>query len=125
MASMKQIAEKIADINAVAAVCHEANRAYCATLGDHSQSAWADAPVWQRESALFGVKGIAEGTITRPEQSHESWSAQKIADGWVYGPEKDPIAKTHHCLVPFAELPPEQQAKDHLFFAIATTLLGV
>lgn len=97
---------------------------FCATLGDHSQPSWSEAPAWQCESALLGVEGIAEGRITRPEQSHESWSAQKVADGWVYGEVKDAAAKTHHCLVPFNELPPEQQMKDHLFFAIASTLLG-
>lgn len=108
----------------IAAVCHEANRAYCATLGDLSQPAWADAPDWQRESAIKGVLGIRRGEITRPEQSHESWSAQKVAAGWVYGEVKDAEAKTHPCLVPYAALPPEQQAKDALFFATARALLG-
>lgn len=107
----------------IARVCHEANRAYCETIGDYSQPVWGAAPPWQIDSAIQGVENIAKGIVTRPEQSHESWSAQKIADGWVYGPTKDPVAKTHHCLVPFADLPPEQQAKDHLFFAIATALL--
>lgn len=110
-------------IRNVAAVCHDANRMYCFTIGDTSQPDWMQAPEWQRESAIKGVEAIAEGRTTRPEQSHESWSAEKIAAGWTYGPTKDPIAKTHHCLVPFADLPPEQQTKDHLFFAIASTLL--
>lgn len=110
-------------IESIAQVCHEANRAFCATIGDFSQPEWRDAPDWQKESAFSGVRGIAEGRVTRPEQSHEGWSAQKIADGWTYGPVKDPVAKTHHCLVPFSDLPREQQAKDYLFFAIASALL--
>jgi hypothetical protein len=27
--------------------------------------------------------------------------ADKIADGWVYGEEKDEMLKTHHCIVAF------------------------
>lgn len=109
---------------AIAQVCHEANRAYCITIGDNSQPRWEDAPEWQTDSAISGVQKIAAGEITAPEQSHEGWSAHKLADGWKYGEVKDPEAKTHPCLVPFGQLPLEQQMKDKLFFAIATALLG-
>ncbi len=34
----------------------------------------------------------------------------------------DPIAKTHPCLVPYGELPPEQKAKDELFLSIVRAL---
>jgi hypothetical protein len=46
--------------------------------------------------------------------------AEKVAAGWVYGEVKDPDAKppTHPCIVPFEELPPEQQFKDVLFKTI-------
>jgi hypothetical protein len=46
--------------------------------------------------------------------------AQKVRDGWVYGELKDPDATppTHHCMVPFDELPKVQQIKDALFRAI-------
>lgn len=102
----------------IAQVVHEANRAYCQTLGDNSQMAWADAPEWQRSSAVDGVEGIQSGRITRPEQSHESWLAEKERTGWKYGPVKDADKKEHPCFVPYPELPPEQQVKDAIFFAI-------
>lgn len=111
-------------IFAIAQVCHEANRAYCAAIGDDSQSPWENAPEWQMDSAVSGVQKIADGEITAPEQSHEGWSAHKLAEGWKYGEVKDPEAKTHPCLVPFGELPLEQQLKDRLFFSIAKTLLS-
>jgi hypothetical protein len=41
--------------------------------------------------------------------------AHKIAEGWVYGAVKDPEAKTHPCIMPFDDLPPEQRAKDYIF----------
>ncbi len=40
----------------IARVAHEVNRAYCQALGDNSQPAWEDAPQWQRDSAMLGVK---------------------------------------------------------------------
>ena len=95
-----------------AAASHEANRVYCESIGDASQPAWADAPDWQKDSALAGVRMIADDPTTTPEQSHESWSAHKRADGWVYGKAKDPVAKTHHCLVPYGDLPEAQRIKD-------------
>jgi hypothetical protein len=55
------------------------------------------------------------------QATHESWLREKVADGWVYGPTKDPARKQHPCLVPFAELPREQQAKDYLFRAVVLT----
>lgn len=98
----------------IARLAHEVNRAYCEALGDNSQPAWEDAPEWQKESAMLGVELHLSGDHG-PEASHESWMAQKLADGWKYGPEKNPATKEHHCLVLFRELPPEQQAKDFLF----------
>ena len=34
-------------IRDVAQIAHEANRAYCASLGDHSQLPWDDAAAWR------------------------------------------------------------------------------
>ena len=105
----------------VAQICHEANRAYCLAIGDDSQLPWEECPDWQKESALMGVDLHASGEDHGPEVSHESWMAQKLADGWVYGEVKDAEKKEHPCIVPFAELPVEQQAKDYIFAAIVRT----
>lgn len=107
----------------LARVCHEANRAYCGTLGE-DQPAWEDAPDWQRESAILGVRFHRENPEAGPEGSHTSWMNHKVADGWTYGPVKDPDAKTHPCIMPFDQLPPAQQAKDRLFVAIVRALTG-
>ena len=102
----------------IAKVTHEANRAYCQALGDDSQAAWEDAPEWQRESAINGVKFHLANPSAGPEQSHEAWLAEKEAAGWKYGPVKDPEAKEHPCFAPYNELPVEQRAKDYIFRAI-------
>lgn len=107
----------------IAEVCHEANRAYCQALGDYSQPSWEDAPKWQQDSALMGVKLHFENDVT-PEQSHDSWMTQKITEGWVYGPVKDAELKQHPCMKPYSELPLEQKAKDYIFRAIVHAMRG-
>lgn len=108
----------------IARVCHEANRAYCATIGDTSQQPWDDAPEWQRRSAINGVQFTLDHPEAGPSASHESWLEEKRADGWVYGPVKNPAKKEHPCFVPYAELSVEQRRKDFLFQAIARALGG-
>ncbi len=103
-----------AQLEACAHAAHEVIRAYCRTLGDHSQEGWDDAPDWQRRSARDGVLLVITDNPT-PEQTHANWSRHKIADGWKLGPVKDAEKKEHPCLVPYAELPAEQQIKDALF----------
>lgn len=115
---------KPVDVVRIAQICHEANRAYCATIGDKSQMAWGQAPEWQRESAVKGVEFALSGNRT-PEDSHNSWLAEKRATGWWYGPVKDPDKKEHPCLVPYDQLPANQQTKDHLFTAIVNVFKGV
>lgn len=106
----------------IAIVCHEANRAYCATIGDNSQPAWADAPEWQKKSALSGVEfhleALNSGVEPSPSASHESWLEEKRADGWKFGPVKDSEKKEHPCFVPYGELPVAQRLKDYIFASI-------
>jgi hypothetical protein len=102
--------------SACARAAHEANRAYCLAICNDTQPSWDDAPLWQKVSAVAGVDGALAGNT--PEQSHKSWMAQKVADGWKYGPAKDPEKKEHPCMVPYSELPPEQRAKDDIFLAV-------
>lgn len=98
---------------AIARASYEVNRAYCIAIGDTSQPAWDDAPEWQQSSARNGVAGALDGNT--PEQSHVAWMAEKVANGWTYGPVKDPERKQHPCMVSYAELPAAQRAKDSLF----------
>lgn len=111
------------NVDPIAKVCHEVNRAYCQSLGDNSQSTWEDAPDWQKDSIRAGVRAILKNPATTPEQSHEGWLATKEAEGWVYGEVKDPVAKTHPCFLPYSELPPEQRLKDDLFGAVVRSML--
>jgi hypothetical protein len=102
----------------IAKVCHNVNKAYCESIGDNSQPLWKDAPDWQKESAVNGVKFHTENPNSKPSDSHENWMKEKIEQSWVYGKVKDPEKKTHPCIVPYNELPKEQQTKDALFIAV-------
>lgn len=114
------------DIEQIATVAHEANRAFCATLGDFSQPEWNSAPQWQRDSAIDGVKfhlaALDRGEDPEPSASHENWLKQKRDDGWTYGPVKNPDLKQHPCFMPYNGLPVEQRAKDFIFAGIVKSV---
>lgn len=101
--------------HSIARVCHEVNAAYCAALGDHSQPLWEEAPQWQKDSAIAGVELHLANPNLGVDASHQAWLEHKRADGWTYGPIKDPAKKEHPCFVPYADLPQEQKVKDFLF----------
>lgn len=109
-----------------AEICHEANKAYCLTMGDNSQQGWNTAPEWQKDSAVKGVEfhlaALRAGSDPQPSASHESWLAEKRETGWKYGPVKDAEKKEHPCFVPYDELPKEQQGKDFVFAGIVASL---
>lgn len=107
---------------ALARICHQVNKAYCEAIGDDSQPNWEVAPRWQQASARNGVQYHLDTPDAKPEHSHEEWLREKQAQGWVYGEEKDPHAKTHPCICPFQDLPKEQQVKDVLFTHVVRIL---
>ena len=109
-------------VEQIAQVAHEINQAYCLALGDYSQVGWNDAPEWQKTSAVNGVSFHLENPNAGADSSHNSWMKEKVDAGWVYGEVKDPEAKTHPCIVPFDQLPKEQQAKDYLFKQVVHSL---
>lgn len=110
--------QTIPGLEDVARACHEANRSYCNSIGDNSQPAWEDAPDWQKQSAVNGVKHALENPDATPEDSHKSWLKEKEADGWKFGEVKDPDKKEHPCFVPYEQLPEEQRKKDEIFLSV-------
>lgn len=108
-------------LHAIAELTHEVNRAYCQATGDLSQLPWNVSPQWQKDSAIMGASAILENPSLSPADMHAKWMEQKVKDGWKYGPVKDSELREHPCMVPYEELPREQQVKDYLFRAVALT----
>ena len=65
---------------------------------------------------MNGVQGVLAGN--GPRESHEGWLREKEANGWKYGPEKDPEKKEHPCFVPYDALPAAQKEKDAIFVTV-------
>lgn len=106
----------------IAKICHEANKSLCETQGDNSQTDWNNAPDWQKDSAIAGVNFHLDNPDATPEDSHNSWLAQKEAEGWKYGEVKNAETKEHPCFIPYEQLPENQKAKDYLFRGIIHSL---
>jgi RyR domain. len=43
---------------------------------------------------------------------HDRWMNEKLANGWIYAPIRDNAKKHHPMLIPYEELPLEEQKKD-------------
>lgn len=107
----------------IARVVHAANRELQIVQGDPVPSPpWDEAPDYQARQATAGVQEVIRNPELTAERSHELWCERMRAEGWVRGDVKDPERKTHPTLLPFDELPAEQQLKDRLFIAIVRAL---
>jgi hypothetical protein len=113
---------------AIAHVCHEANRALQKEQNDPTipvSVKWEKLDEETRASAVQGVANILGGIVKTPRQSHEQWCQFKRDHGWTLGPVKDETKKEHPLLVDYDELPESQRITDSLFFAIVSTLGAV
>lgn len=110
------------NIEDIAKICHEANRAYCETLGDNSQLRWEEAQIWQRGSAIKGVRFNLENPDATLSDTHNSWVEEKRKEGWKYGKIKNIERKEHPCFAEYTDLPDDQKAKDAIFKAIVLSL---
>jgi len=78
-----------------------------------------------RDSVIAGIRRLCLEPRETPAENHAAWMAYRVAEGWTYGPTKDPVAKTHPCMVPFEQLGPFQRSKDGLFIAIVSEFFGL
>lgn len=73
-----------------------------------------------KEQMLHGIitQMMGPDRFTDAEAAHDSWWDKYKEMGWSYGPRRDPVAKTHPDMVPFAELGWEERIKDAVFIAL-------
>lgn len=44
--------------------------------------------------------------------AHDVWAAQRLRDGWTFGPVRDDANRRHPCLVHYDELPESEKEYD-------------
>lgn len=110
------------NVEQIAKVAHEVNRALCQAFGDDTQMPWEEAPEWQRSSAINNVEFHIINPSAGPEHSHNSWMTDKLNSGWKWGPIKDADKKEHPSICAYQQLPPHEKAKDYLFCAVVNAL---
>lgn len=107
----------------IARVCHEANRAITQIIRDVPvQPSWDDAPEEMKISSIRGVARVLEHPEITPAELHFGWMKDKRAAGWVWGPERDEVKKTHPAMVAYVELPEQVRKKDEVFRALINIL---
>ena len=55
---------------------------------------------------------LAALTEVIAENVHEVWAASRIAEGWIYGEERDDARRQTPCLVPYDQLPEIEKEYD-------------
>lgn len=98
----------------VARVCHQAACGLQAVQGDP-----CPAPPWDtllpeaRGVIISGVRMARCGSDAQGLHAH--WMRRMTVEGWIFGPAKDAVQRTHPLLVSWSRLPEAQKAKDYLF----------
>ncbi|MGC8622087.1 MAG: RyR domain-containing protein [Caldisphaera sp.] len=64
------------------------------------------------------IESLQGKPLPTPEEAHNSWWRRYKEMGWKYGEVRDPVVKTHPDMVPFNELPKDEQEKDEAFLAL-------
>ena len=107
-------------ITQIAEVVHNMQRTFCASIGE-TLPTWSEAGNMQ-QTTIQGVIDLIDFPSAAGGFSHEQWMLNKIAQGYTYGPVRDHEKKTHPSLVPFEQLPHNEQVKDHLFVETVRSL---
>jgi RyR domain len=98
----------------VARVCHGAACALQAVQEDPCPALpWDTLPPEARAVVISGVRMARCGSDARG--LHDHWVRRMTVEGWIFGPVKDAVQRTHPLLVSWARLPEAQKAKDYLF----------
>lgn len=108
----------------IAKVIHSANRAYVDAIGGRAINlTWEEIREEERQGLIKAISSMIINPRT-PEVSHEHWCLAREKDGWTKDLKYDYNRKTHPNMVPYDQLPFEEQFKDHLFMGIASIFYG-
>lgn len=111
-----------AELEKIAQVVHEALSAWSKANGEPGYASWDEASAEDRASTFASIRHALANPGDDDPKQHDQWADRKRAEGWTFGPVKDPANKTHPDLVPFDQLPKPVQQKDALLRAIVAAL---
>jgi len=94
--------------------------------GDFQDLPWAYLEEWKRNDIINTVWFYLMYYPSQgAEECHNSWVADKFLDGWVYGYALLQDKRQHPNLVPFGQLPVEEQIKNlDITYNIITTIIS-
>lgn len=110
-------ADHIEQIEAVAKMCHEANRSYLSVMRETIKP-WSEIDKQDKDGAIEHVAFLILNPEATASSWHDAWVAKMIVAGWKYGPKRSIKNKTHECLKPFHHLSERHQIKDALFHCV-------
>jgi hypothetical protein len=70
-----------------------------------------------KEQFIETIKKYFEDELPTPEEAHNSWVNAYKKMGWKYGNVRDVKKKTHPDMIPFEDLPKDEQNKDAIFLS--------
>lgn len=91
----------------------ESNRLFADSVGQKLEAAGLallPAPLPDRDAQAFAFSDDEVEELARAE--HDRWERDLGAQGWRFGPVKDPERKLHPSLVPWSELGEDERDKD-------------
>jgi hypothetical protein len=108
----------------IAKICHEAVAAYSKSLGDSKAiPSWDKATEEEKEAVTKSVILHIGSVDAYPAENHNAWVKERVDSGWVFGEVEDEKKKTHPFILPFDQLPIEQQIKEHLLRGIVQSMI--
>ena len=113
------------NVEVIARVCWEANRALSLGVGDGIKASWDEVLQWQRDTVINGVIFLLANPNAGAEAHHDNWYKVKTQEGWTLGPMIDPFLKQHPRFLLYNQLTAAQQARDHLVVAIVEALRSI
>jgi hypothetical protein len=115
----------------IAAAMHQAWFAHSVIGLGQEGKPWLEAAEDQKSSTYHMVTfwdtfdKLPDNKSYLAEVSHVVWMKQKRAAGWTLGSTRDPVAKTHPNLVPYAELSKADKDKDMVIVEAYLTMRSV
>lgn len=109
---------------AIARASYNILREYAHALGEPPKPTWEELSPAKQADIVVAVTSVVRMHVT-PEEQHARWLQKKLADGWTYGPRRDPETKQHPAVRLYAELAPEQRAKGIICRAVCYSIAGM